>query len=53
MQNFNKFQQREMRFSSNVNRNNRGPCVRAPLRATVENRKMTSGQGGNINKRII
>ena len=42
-----------MRFSSNVNRNNRGLCVRAPLRATVENRKMTRGQGDNINKRMI
>ena len=28
-------------------------CMRAPLRATVENGKMTRGQGGNINKRII
>ena len=42
-----------MCFSLNVNRNNRGLCVRAPLRATVENRKMTRGQGDNINKRMI
>ena len=42
-----------MCFSLNVNRNNRGLCVRAPLRATVENRKMKSGQGDNINKRMI